>query len=1107
MTTPILLFFVLVLFEEVIASEQGEVVWKRQVPHLDSLNTVWVEDPCLIENSLKWVIGGDTFPAQGERTSLGSRFGVRVQFPAVQLTDSQTVELIWLSFNIPPPWLRWSLYAFAYPDSSPPSTDTASLRWSPSSSPLTNGQSRGMKKRGYISRGIRWGSEGGSQTEAGLHLELSGEIVPNIVVEGVIDDRQLGSVALPSGSSTTFGELDRIYLQVNTPATQSVVGDYDLDWRVGWWGPVERRLRGLKAKWEKNGFMVQGAVSTGNTSLRVQTLTLRPLDQGPYFLTDPYGNRVQVVSGSEKVWLNGKLLQRGPQGEYKVDYLQGSITFLPLLPIGGDERVEVEFEYSLDSYPQLFYGFYTSRFLPSSPFRWGISWLEEGSQEEAPIGWSWREDWRAAVEEAGDDARRARVSAVDSVGWGGGDYIWVDSLHRQLRFSPPDSTGKPTGYLRVNFSPRPQGSYTRRYDPYWNLYFFEYAGEGRGDWDPVITLPLPGKQRWGWGSLGWEGKRAIGSINIGLSDRDFNTLSPLDDGDNRGSGVQFQNTLLGLDQRLQLTIEGAWTSPHFQPPYRNYGQDDRYRWGMDSLQSGGERRWEGLLQYRISPILSMSAGMGRRTQIGGQGSSRYELGGKGESERFQWNGKYQALFLDGEEDFHQAEIRRWEGVARYRWSQYFTESQLYYEERKINSPVPLSSHLTRGIWAWGRMLQQESWRLGIMGRQEADASAPHPLLALGYMGQWIAVRKKGQWDIAYFYWRRLSDDALSQRESVGLRLNGSWKLIPDLANLEGYYLLQSGSQPGRVWLARYVGAQGGGWKREGDQWVPDPKGDFELSLFPDSDPSFSNLLNSQWSLRLQPAQPSFLPGFGRSLRWVRSTTRWEWEGTSRNLSFLRSALPFPQSEFTKGRELWREDLLLSSPEGKADVRVVGEVERLWGGWSLGGEKVERQHYQMTWQRPFSDRATLQVMPLYSRMMRWSEVGIGVNRDTRSLGGQVQTMLTIKPVAWSIKWGYEGRWQAEGKGRAREARLTGGVSSGSAIGTTLAEATWRYLTLTDAPYLYDLTQGWVPGHNWQLSLRSQLNLPHGTNLTGDLSALWRGRSAPQWYGTLEVRVNL
>ena len=75
--------------------------------------------------------------------------------------------------------------------------------------------------------------------------------------------------------------------------------------------------------------------------------------QGPYRLRSKDGSKdISLISGSEKVWLDGEMMIRGANYDYVIDYSLAEITFTAKHLIHVDSDIFVEYEYIDGQYSQ-----------------------------------------------------------------------------------------------------------------------------------------------------------------------------------------------------------------------------------------------------------------------------------------------------------------------------------------------------------------------------------------------------------------------------------------------------------------------------------------------------------------------------------------------------------------------------------------------------------------------------------------------------------------------------------------------------------------------------------------------------------------------------------
>ena len=126
-------------------------------------------------------------------------------------------------------------------------------------------------------------------------------------------------------------------------------------------------------------------------------------NQGPYKLKGNNGELfVLVISGSERVYVNGVLLKRGENNDYIIDYNAGEVIFTSLFQITSEMRIIIEYQFSDRNY---------SRFLAYSgiqheqeKFKIGGVVYSENDIKNQPLQQNLSEEQVTVLQNAGDDS-------------------------------------------------------------------------------------------------------------------------------------------------------------------------------------------------------------------------------------------------------------------------------------------------------------------------------------------------------------------------------------------------------------------------------------------------------------------------------------------------------------------------------------------------------------------------------------------------------------------------------------------------------------------------------------------------------------------------------
>lgn len=210
----------------------------------------------------------------------------------------------------------------------------------------------GISRTGAISRAVRVGSNQSAVLNSTLDLQISGTLTDSTTIKASITDNRIP--VQPDGYSQQLRDIDRIYIEASHPGKGKLVaGDYSIANTDHYFLTFDRRVTGvgLSTRQRINTTALQltgelnGAASRGIFARN--SFMGQEGNQGPYKL---FGNNnelfIIIISGSERVYMDGQLLVRGQEYDYVIDYNAGEITFTALRPITRDRRIVVEFQYT-----------------------------------------------------------------------------------------------------------------------------------------------------------------------------------------------------------------------------------------------------------------------------------------------------------------------------------------------------------------------------------------------------------------------------------------------------------------------------------------------------------------------------------------------------------------------------------------------------------------------------------------------------------------------------------------------------------------------------------------------------------------------------------------
>jgi hypothetical protein len=414
----------------------------------------------------------------------------------------------------------------------------------------------GLTTSGSITRGVTIGNNQNAVVNSNLDLQITGKLSDKVSLRASIQD---SNIPLQEGGySQKLDEFDQIFIEIFSDKWNIRAGDLFLENRQSRFLNFNKKVQGLSTTFTfgqpeaKTNIFAAAALVRGQYARSMFTGTEG--NQGPYKLTGNNGELyVLVVSGSERVYVNGVLLERGENNDYVIDYNAGEIIFTSLFPITSEMRINVEYQYSQQNYTR----FVTYGGVTHEREKWSIGGFiySENDMKNQPLQQNLTPEQVTILQQAGDDtAQMIAPSAYTDT------YTENKILYRKIIsdgveiFEQSNDPNAVLYNVRFTLVGNNVGNYIlTNASAIGKIY--QYAapvnGVPQGNYEPVIRISAPEKIQIAT-VLGKynPSEKTLVDFEVGISNNDLNLYSPVNDGNNNG--------LAGKINARQRLYSGKW---------------------------------------------------------------------------------------------------------------------------------------------------------------------------------------------------------------------------------------------------------------------------------------------------------------------------------------------------------------------------------------------------------------------------------------------------------------------------------------------------------------------------------------------------------------------
>jgi hypothetical protein len=545
----------------------------------------------------------------------------------------------------------------------------------------------GLNTSGSITRGVTVGNNQNATVNSNLDLQITGKISDKVSLRASIQD---SNIPLQDGGySQKLDEFDQIFIELFTDKWNIRAGDLFLENRQSRFLNFNKKVQGLSTHFTFGGEENKTDIFASAALVRGQyarsSFTGQEGNQGPYKLRGNNGELfVLVISGSERVYVNGILKKRGENNDYIIDYNAGEITFTSLFPITSEMRIVIEYQYSDRSYTR----FVTYAGANHEAKKWSLGGYlySENDVKNQPLQQNLSSEQVEVLKNAGDNVNlmNAPSAYLDT-------YSDNKILYKKVTIGSVEvfeySNNPQDELYNVKFTlvGANLGNYIlQNTSAIGKIYQYvePIAGIPQGNYEPITRLIAPTKIQIATvvGKFNPNEKTLV-DFEIGVSNNDQNLFSSIDDDNNKGIAVKlnFKQRLLSKKWQIDAFGNYQFVQENFQTIERLFNIEFNRDWNLTSFEGNQSLLISGLdftlpekgkLTYQFEKLDFSKSFSGNRHLINGFFKLK------------DWNILQNASVLNSDGNFAMSSFIRNQTQTRYHFGKNWVGANLNLENNK-----------------------------------------------------------------------------------------------------------------------------------------------------------------------------------------------------------------------------------------------------------------------------------------------------------------------------------------------------------------------------------------------------------------------------------------
>ncbi len=557
----------------------------------------------------------------------------------------------------------------------------------------------GLNTNGSISRAITVGNNQNLVTQSNLDLQIIGKLSEKVNLKASIQDSN--NPLQYGGYSQRIDEFDQIFIELYGDQWQVKAGDLFIENRTSKFLNFNKKVQGLYAR-STFGNKQQTEIELGAAVARGQYAKSEFVgqegNQGPYKLRGQNNELyILIIAGSERVFVNGRLLKQGENNDYVIDYNSGEIRFNPTFPITADMRIAIEYQYTDRNYTR----FMTYGGIKHQEGKWnfaGYVYLESDMKNQ-PLQQNLSEEQVAILQQAGNDPSQMVAPSAYQDSYSENKVLYKKISDGTTSYYEYSNNPQDTLYqVAFSFVGTNQGNYRLANNATIGK-IYEYIAPAndilQGDYEPVIQLVAPVKTLITTVQASYTNdQKTKVETELAVSNHDQNLFSEIDDENNKGwaANLSARQRLIDKKWSLDAFADVQFVHQNYKTIERLYNIEFSRDWNIGLIQGNQSMISAGLTAQK-NQLQSLTYRLDRLEFSHSYQGQKHSFDGK--LQRNRWSFTTQNSLLDAESTEEKTTILRSSGQVDYRknhfWSGNHWEAENYEVKDKLTKTFNLQS--------------------------------------------------------------------------------------------------------------------------------------------------------------------------------------------------------------------------------------------------------------------------------------------------------------------------------------------------------------------------------------------------------------------------------